>query len=268
MSRIWISYRPTDGKQYVRRLHEALTGHFGGNDISLGCPAADLDPDVPFILCKILLVVIGQGWSADSSGRRYLDDPEDTVRMTVAMCFVGNASVVPVLVNGAVLPGLADLPEDLANLAVCKSVVLRDQTFAYDLDILITRLEVLLAGTGLEPANEEILIRRFAGKYRRQDIHYGHAEALWLDTTLSITDRRLVFESHGAMGTQLRFLNTDPQQSPTEIALSEIVDIAEAQSNAVQIVTKSGSEHVFIPFGVSRQDLITSVRSLVRDARA
>jgi hypothetical protein len=265
MSRIWISYRPADSEPYVRQLRQRLGDHFGQHDILPGDPAVDLDADAMFVLCKILLVVIGPRWAADGSRRRYLDDPQDMVRMMVALCCVDNVSIVPILVNGAVLPGLAELPHDMAKMAECKPVILRDQNLAYDVDTLITRLEVLLSGTQQNASDTETLIKRFAGKYRRQDIRYLHAETLWLDTTLSITDRRLVFQSHQLMGAQLWFLHRQPQQPPSEIALNDIVHIGDAQDNGVQIVTNTGSEHLFIPFGNARRDVISTLRNLIKN---
>jgi hypothetical protein len=75
-----------------------------------------------------LLVVIGRGWldAKNADGERRLDNPEDFVRLEVALALAGEAVVIPVLVGGAVMPAEEDLPPDLVPLAHRHALTLFD----------------------------------------------------------------------------------------------------------------------------------------------
>lgn len=75
-----------------------------------------------------LLVIIGRGWldARNVDGERRLDDPEDFVRLEVALALAGEAVVIPVLVGGAVMPAEEDLPPDLVPLAHRHALTLFD----------------------------------------------------------------------------------------------------------------------------------------------
>jgi hypothetical protein len=63
----------------------------------------------------VLLALIGKNWlhAADKDGRRRLDSPEDFVRLEIAAALRRDITVIPVLVQGAAMPGKEELPPDL-----------------------------------------------------------------------------------------------------------------------------------------------------------
>jgi hypothetical protein len=69
--------------------------------------------------CAVLLAVIGPGWltATDEDGQRRLDDPDDIVRLEIQTALERGIVVIPVLVEGAVMPRPRKLPEGLAKLA-------------------------------------------------------------------------------------------------------------------------------------------------------
>ncbi|MFD4915169.1 hypothetical protein ACFWNR_18360 [Streptomyces virginiae] len=75
----------------------------------------------------VLLVIMGRGWltTADAKGRRCLDDEHDFVRKELALAFQCRLAVIPVLVDGAVMPAPSELPEDIAALAERQAFTLR-----------------------------------------------------------------------------------------------------------------------------------------------
>ena len=59
--------------------------------------------------CDILLALVGRNWLTvtDADGNRRLENPEDFVRLEIEAALARNIRVVPVLVGGAVMPGVA-----------------------------------------------------------------------------------------------------------------------------------------------------------------
>jgi hypothetical protein len=63
-------------------------------------------------------VIIGPAWlEATHNGRRRLDDPADFVRIEVELALKAGIEVIPVLVDGARMPGEKDLPKSISALA-------------------------------------------------------------------------------------------------------------------------------------------------------
>jgi len=56
--------------------------------------------------CDVLIAVIGKNWvtSKDDHGDRRLDNPEDFVRMEIGVALKRKIRVIPVLVDGALMP--------------------------------------------------------------------------------------------------------------------------------------------------------------------
>jgi hypothetical protein len=88
------------------------------------------------------LVVIGPSWATASTpeGRLRLFEPDDYVRRELASVLSRDLPVAPVLVGGASLPALADLPDDLQPLLRRQAIVVRDETWHQDVDSLLRSL--------------------------------------------------------------------------------------------------------------------------------
>lgn len=100
--------------------------------------------------CDAMLVVIGKHWItvADKRGLPRLKDARDYVRLEVGAALKRKIPVIPVLVSGATIPQVEDLPRDIARLAHLQAVELHDARFIDDLSPLIKTLESLFAGVG------------------------------------------------------------------------------------------------------------------------
>ena len=92
--------------------------------------------------CDAVLAVIGPGWPSATTkeGVPRLSEPDDFVRQELARALQRNASVVPVLVGGARLPAVEDLPSDLHDLVQRQAVVLHDESWHEDVDGLVRSL--------------------------------------------------------------------------------------------------------------------------------
>src|SRR5262249_42547992 len=106
--------------------------------------------------CAVLLAVIGPTWltATDEDGQRRLDDPDDIVRLEIQTALKRDIRVIPVLVEGAVMPRSRQLPEGLAGLARRNAHFLRHESFRYDAERLVTAIEQVLSappGVGTVP---------------------------------------------------------------------------------------------------------------------
>src|SRR5262249_24349671 len=88
---------------------------------------------------------IGPRWSAiaDSEGRR-IDNPNDSVRIEIETALQLGIRVVPVLVDGAVIPQADDLPSTLRPLARYNAHELNHTSFSSDAARLIADIGTVI----------------------------------------------------------------------------------------------------------------------------
>jgi TIR domain len=152
-SGIFLSYRRHESKDFAGRLRDRLADRFGEGQVFIDVDA--IEPGVDFTeainralaACKVLLAIIGPGWltATDEDGRLRLDDPEDIVRLEIQTALARNVRVIPILVEGAVMPGRDDLPESLAGLAHRNALLIRYESFRSDAGRLVAAIERVLA---------------------------------------------------------------------------------------------------------------------------
>ena len=133
---IFISYRREDSAGHTGRLFDHLSPCFPGRVFK------DLDTieaiEQAVSGCEVLIVMIGGHWLSR------LDDPGDLVRLAIAKALERNVRIIPVLVDGASMPRVEELPPDLAKLARRNSIELSDARWAFDVDRLILTIEGVL----------------------------------------------------------------------------------------------------------------------------
>jgi hypothetical protein len=130
LSAIFISYRREDSEDSARALYESLLPRFGKDRVFMDVEAIALGSDFRRAVegslsnCGVFLAIIGPAWlnitaANDPSGKRRLDDPNDTVRQEIATALKKSASlpVIPVLIRGASMPTADQLPDELKDLA-------------------------------------------------------------------------------------------------------------------------------------------------------
>ena len=154
--RIFISYRRDDAAGEAGRLADHLQRRFGADRVFLDIETIDPGTDFVQVLQRSLqetaavLVVIGRRWvdvRGASDGRR-LDDPGDFVRQEVERALSRGVPVVPVLVQGARLPRVEDLPPVLAPLVTRQTATLDHDEFHADAERLCDRLAPLIVRDG------------------------------------------------------------------------------------------------------------------------
>jgi hypothetical protein len=137
---IFISYRREESRWSARSLHDRLCRDFDPNQIFIDIDAIGLGEDFVKAIettvakCDVLVAVIGNNWlnSKDDHGDRRLDNPEDFVRMEIGTALKREIRVIPVLVDGALMPRSTELPEDLKPLVRHNALLITDTSFDGD----------------------------------------------------------------------------------------------------------------------------------------
>lgn len=144
MSGIFLSYRRDDSSGWAGRLYEHLVREWGPGevfmDIDAIAPGEDFREAIDHTMraCDVVIVVIGPTWlsARDDAGNRRLDDEGDNHRAEVVAALSADVRVVPVLVGGAAMPKVSELPGALRDLAYRNAAVLEDRRFASDVRAL------------------------------------------------------------------------------------------------------------------------------------
>jgi ankyrin repeat protein len=148
MPTIFISYRREDSIGHAGRLFDRLAERFGRDRVYRDIDAIEAGEDFVAAIRQqvdksdVLLALIGPRWltAKDAEGRSRLADENDLVRLEIATALNRNIRVVPVLLQGATMPGSRDLPTELARLAQRNAVEIRDTHFDQDLAQLLDTL--------------------------------------------------------------------------------------------------------------------------------
>ncbi len=148
MSSLFLSYRRDDSGAETGRLYDRLVEQFGAANIYRDIDSTPLGADFPGIIrhrvaqCNAMIAVIGPNWfGRRADGLRRIDDPYDWVRIEVTEALKRGVLVVPVLVNGAVMPTTADLPDDLEMLSSRQDVNLSLEGWRSEVEKLVARID-------------------------------------------------------------------------------------------------------------------------------
>ena len=168
MARIFISYRRDGSGGWAGRLDDWLSRHFGRDNVFMDINT--IEPGLDFVevieqavgQCDALIALIGKQWLtlSDDTGRRRLDNPEDFVRLEIAAALARNIRVIPVLVEGALMPRSTDLPDVLKLLARRNAHEISDRRFPYDVDQLIEVLDKVMTQFGFPVGPITLLVIR------------------------------------------------------------------------------------------------------------
>ena len=152
---VFISYRREEASGIAGRIYDRIADRFGQRRIFMDVDSIEPGLDFTKVItravgaCDVLLAVIGLQWltATDSQGRRRLDDSDDLVRLELEAALARDIRVIPILVDGAQMPGRADLPDSLAPLTRRNALPLRNETFRIDIRRLVDVLEPLVGAT-------------------------------------------------------------------------------------------------------------------------
>lgn len=164
MGGVFISYRREDSGPYAGRLRDALSNHFGPNQVFRDIDRIRPGERFPRVIeqavasCDALLAVIGPTWLSveDENGRRRLLDPNDYLRQEIAAALKrDDVKVIPVLIGSAQMPARRDLPQSLAALADHHAVRMSDEGWEDQVPRLIRELEQVVDRASPTPSYED-----------------------------------------------------------------------------------------------------------------
>jgi hypothetical protein len=154
MAGVFISYRQADSKAWAAFLRDELIDVFEQEQVFLdhdtlhaGSWRDQIGSAVA--LCNVTLVVIGKHWLAatDEQNQRRLDRPDDVHRQEIAQALARtDMSVIPVLVDNAVMPSAEQLPEDIRSLSECQARRFSDNAGHREVDVRELTADIDRAG--------------------------------------------------------------------------------------------------------------------------
>ncbi|MBL8036275.1 MAG: SUMF1/EgtB/PvdO family nonheme iron enzyme [Nitrospira sp.] len=161
MSKILISYRREDSIDVTGRIHDRLVKDFGPGAVFMDVDSIPYGVDFRTYLdeqvsqCEVFLAVIGRDWlrGKERKGKSRLEDPADFVRIEIESALKRGIPVIPVLVGGASVPPVQQLPASIQDLSYRHAIVIRpNPDFHRGMDRLIDYLR-----TQLDRENEQIV---------------------------------------------------------------------------------------------------------------
>jgi TIR domain len=142
---VFISYRRQDTPHLAGRLYDRLGEHFGQERVFMDVDSIEPGLDFGEVIKKavsssaVMLVLIGDKWltTTDPRGRQRLDNPDDYVRLELEAALAREMRVIPVLVEGAAMPGTQELPASVAGLARRNALEVSHGRFSADAERLV-----------------------------------------------------------------------------------------------------------------------------------
>lgn len=143
--RVFISYRRADTEFLAQRLHRSLSAAFSKDSVFLDSQAIKPGTDwLHTILSEIkrsdcMLILMGPQWlnTPDSAGILRLERHDDIVVNEILAGLVLNKRMLPLLVDGAQMPEMKQLPKPIKMLSRFNALQLRTTHFQSDLGAII-----------------------------------------------------------------------------------------------------------------------------------
>jgi hypothetical protein len=149
MPKIFISYRRDDSAGYAHAIHSRLLQHFSQDQVFMDVDT--MEPGVDFVReiekavgeCDVLVALIGKRWvGGEAGGTSRLDDTKDFVRLEISTALARDIRVIPVLVDGMIMPDEDSLPAPVKLITRRNAIELSD--FKFGVERLITVIRKIL----------------------------------------------------------------------------------------------------------------------------
>jgi hypothetical protein len=164
MPKVVISYRRADSDAIAGRIRDRLAHYFGEESIFMdvdsipfGTDFRDYVRDALFD-SDVLVAVVGPKWLGPAEGAHLrIKEENDPIRIEVETALNRGISVIPVLVNGGVMPKPSELPVALENFAFRNAAeVDSGRDFHPHMDRLIRSIEQILRLKGQQVSGRAV----------------------------------------------------------------------------------------------------------------
>lgn len=146
--RIFVCYRREDAAPWAGRLHDALADRFGAvnifQDVEAVRPGESFVEamDAAVAQAEVMLVVVGPRWTGSGDdGTTRLDGADDYVRREIEVALSYGKRMLPVLVGGARMPTVSQVPDSIRPIVTRQAVVLHDESWHADVADLTRALD-------------------------------------------------------------------------------------------------------------------------------
>ncbi len=144
------------------RIFDRLKAYYGESavfmDVTSNRPGYDYRGEIKSAMqnCEVVLAVIGLKWfGGGKRGHTRITSANDAVRSELETAFRLKKRIIPVLVEGARMPGADNLPDSLKELTFIHAAeVDAAQDFDFHIERLIGEIDALLAGSQAVPNSE------------------------------------------------------------------------------------------------------------------
>jgi hypothetical protein len=158
VARIFLSYRREDAAGATGRLADKLSERFATEEVFQDVHAIQAGENFEEVIldavrtATVVLVIIGPRWLdlRTPNGTRRIDDPQDFVRREIETAHRAGVVIVPVLVEGAKMVSVTDLPPSLKPFGLRQAFELSDTRWQFDCSRLLGQLQDAM---GIEPAD-------------------------------------------------------------------------------------------------------------------
>lgn len=150
MSSVFISYRRQTAAGEARALFNELVKRLGQNAVFMDVDSISLGRDFrdelerTLAACDVMLVLIDKDWATakDEKGQIRLQSAGDFVRMEIEAALKRDIVVTPILIKGAQMPAVSELPAEISDLAYRNGFELSHSRWESDVREMIRRLKL------------------------------------------------------------------------------------------------------------------------------
>src|SRR5262249_4311473 len=165
MPKIIVSYRRSDTQAIAGRIYDRLSAHYGDESVFMDIDKIPVGTDFrqhirnELLQADVLLAIIGPRWLGPrDDGRNRIGERADPVRIEIETALEGGTPVVPVLVDGAYMPGEDQLPDTLKDFAFINAAAVDiGRDFRQHMDRLIRAMDGILT-RAKAPKGEAVLV--------------------------------------------------------------------------------------------------------------
>jgi hypothetical protein len=216
--KIFVCYRRDDSAGHAGRLYDRLNQRFPGRvfmdvaGIGIGTRWADVIEST-LSSCRVIVILIGKRWlERNASGKRRIDNADDSTRGEISTALRLKVRVVPVLVSGGSMPDVSDLPEDIAALADWQALRVDDDDFDHDSTRLIRALEDELGDQKSDPHLKTAAIRAEEIRKLMADAESASHRRDWITATQVLNSVLSLDKSHAEAANRLRIVQRESER--------------------------------------------------------